>query len=286
MNTDQFHKSRKSGEKVWESMLNQMAEGSGFIGGMLRSFKYFIKKYFLSFVLFGIIGALVAYGIWLFKPKVYEAEMTVSYVHYEKKIYADMLDKLDRLVEFKSYSSLSEILELPDKIVEKIREIKGYNIRKEELRKDLSTEKIPFYILVKVTDISILEQLEPALVQYLDGTEFIQDRLSYMKQKSENELEFLENRLAMVDSLGRFLILQEDKMLSEKTISRMELLEETLAIYSRIQDIKGSLAFNLNIEVLDGFIANDKPYGKGMLYWIAYGLLAGIGLRFIILIFK
>ena len=286
MNSDQLDKSRKSGEKVWAAIQSQVAEGGGFIAAMFQSFKNFVKKYFLSFLLYGILGGLVAGGIWFVKPKIYEAEMTVSYVHYEKKIYADMLDKIDMLVESKNFTLLSQLLDLPEETVGKIRGIKGYNIRKEDLINDLSTEKIPFYILVRVTDIAILDALQPALVQYLDGTDFIQDRLSYMKIKSENELVFLEHRLVMVDSLGRFLILQEDKMLSEKTVSRMELLEETMAIYSKIQSVKGSLAFNLNIEVLDGFIANEKPAGKSILYWIVYGFLAGFGLRFLVLIFK
>lgn len=286
MDSDQLEKSRKSGEKVWLAIQNQVAEGGGFVVAMFASFKVFVKKYFLSFLLFGIVGGLVACAIWFVKPKIYEAEMTVSYVHYEKKIYADMLEKLNMLIESKSYNSLTRLLNLPEEVVTKLHGIKGYNIRNEDLVDDLSTEKIPFYIKVEVTEISILDALQPAIVQYLDGSEFIQDRLSYMKLKSEDELKFLEHRLAMVDSLGRFLILQEDKMLSEKTVSRMELLEETMAIYSKIQEVKGSLAFNLNIEVLDGFIANDKPSGKGLAYWIVYGFLIGLGLRFLVLIFN
>lgn len=281
-----MEKSRQSGAKVWNAIQNQVAEGGGFISAMFGSFKNFIKKYFFSFLLFGIFGSLVAAGIWFFKPKVYEAEMTVSYVHYEKKIYADMLEKLDMLVESKSYTSLSNLLGLPEEMVSKLRGIKGYNIRNEDLVEDLSTEKIPFYITVEVTDILILDALQSAIVNYLDSSEFIQNRLEYMQQKAEDELDFLEHRLAMVDSLGRFLILQEDKMLSEKTVSRMELLEETMTIYSKIQEVKGSLAFNLNIEVLDGFIANEKPSGKSILFWIVYGFVVGVGLRFLVLIFK
>lgn len=286
MKSDQLEKSRQSGKNVWFAIQNQIAEGGGFISAMFGSFRDFVKKYFVSFVLFGVLGGAVAAGIWFLKPKVYEAEMTVSYVHYEKKIYADMLEKLDRLIESKSYTSLAEILDLPVETVEKLKSIKGYNIRKEDLTGDLSTEKIPFYISAKVTDIDVLDALQPAIVNYLDGSEFIQNRLNYMKQKSEDELKFLEQRLEIVDSLSRFLILQEDKMLSEKTVSRMELLEETLAIYSKIQEVKGSLTFNQNIEVLDGFIANDKPSGKSVTFWILYGFLAGIGLRFLVLIFK
>ncbi len=286
MGSDQLKQSRNSGEKVWVAIQNQLAEGGGFLAAMFQSFKLFVKKQFMTFLIFGIIGSGLATAWWAIKPKVYEAEMTVSYVHYEKKIYADMLEKLNQLIESKSYTSLSQLLDLPEASFGKLRGIKAYNIRKEELTKDLSTEKIPFYIIVQVTDLDILSDLEPALVQYLDGTDFIQDRLAYMKNKSENELIFLENRLATVDSLSRMLVIQDDKMLSEKAVTRMELLQETLTVYSRIQEVQGSLAFNLNIEVLDGFIANEKPSGKGMFFWMLYGFLAGLGIRLLVLIFK
>ena len=267
-------------------MLSQMAEGGGFLVAMLQSFKLFVKKYFVSFLLFGIVGASAATGYWFLKPAVYEAEMTVSYVHYEKKIYADMVEKLDLLVDSKGYSTLSQILSLPIEAAEELKSIKGYNIRNEELVDDLSTEKIPFYIIVRVTNNQVLDDLEPAIVKYLDGTKFIQDRVTYMKQKSEKELVFLTNRLAIVDSLSRILLEQNNKFMSEKSLTRMDLLQEALEIYLKIQEVEGSLAFNKNIEVLDGFIANERPVGKGLATLIIYGFIGGLVLRFLVLIFS
>lgn len=286
MNPGQFDESRKSGKRVWNAIQNQVVEGGGFLSAMFQSFKIFVKKYIVSFIIFGIVGGIIAGAVWFVKPKVYEAEMTVSYVHYEKKIYADMLVKLDMLIKSNSTYTLSQLLMLPEETVGKLRSIKSYNIRREDLAEDLSTEKIPFYIVARLTDLSVLESLQTALVQYLNGTEFIQNRLAFMKQKSERELEFLKARLEMVDSLSQFLSIQEDKVISEKTVSRMELLEETMAIYSKIQEVEGSLAFNLNIEVLDGFIANEKPAGKGLTTWIMYGFALGFAIRFLILIFR
>jgi hypothetical protein len=286
MKEEELKSHREEGIKVWQAVLNQMAEGTGFLHAMLISFRHFIKKQFFSFLIYAIIGGLIAGAIWYVKPKVYEAGMTVSYIHYEKKIYADMLAKLDRLATSKSSKALSSLLDIPEDVTSNLASIRGYNIRGEELTEDLSTERIPFYINVKVLDVEILPELQSAIVNYLDGTDFIQDRLNYMRQKSEDELRFLELRLSVVDSLSKILFLKEDKMLGEKTVTRMELLEETLTLFDKIQEVKGSLAFNHNIEVLDGFVANDKPSGKGMVVWIAYGLLAGIALRFLVLIFS
>ncbi len=60
----------------------QMAEGGGFLSAMFKSFRHFIRKNVLWMLLFGILGAAVAAGYWFLKPQMYQAEVTVSYVHY------------------------------------------------------------------------------------------------------------------------------------------------------------------------------------------------------------
>lgn len=285
MNPDQLNGSREAGRKVWESLQAQMAEGNGFLTAMFRSFRQFVRRNILSFVLYGIIAAALSAGYWFLKPRMYEAEMTVSYVHYEKKIYADMLRKLDLLVKSGDYASLGKLLDLPEAAVRKLRSIAGYNIRNEDLTADLSTEKIPFYIKVEVTDLDVLEPLQPALVSYLNDTPFIQDRLNYMLEKSRQDLIFLERRLSIVDSLSSMLIIRQDGINDEKAITRMELLQEALTLHDRIQQVKGSMEFNLNIEVLDRFIPSDNPAGNNLKYFIVYGFLAGIGLRLLVKMF-
>ena len=286
MNPDQLKASREEGRKVWEALQAQMAEGNGFLGAMFKSFRLFVRRHFLSFLIYGIVAAMVSAGLWYIKPRVFEAEMTVSYVHYEKKIYADMLRKLDQLVNTNDYRTLARLLDLPEDSVKKIRYVGGFNIRNEDLTGDLSTEKIPFYIKVRVTDLGILAQLQKALVNYLNNTEFIQQRLDYMRRKSLDDLTFLNHRLAIADSLSSILIIPTESMKDEKAITRMELLQEAMTLHDKIESVKGSLEFNQNIEVLDGFVPTEKSVGKGMRYWIFYGFLAGLGVRFLVLIFR
>ncbi len=286
MDADQLNDSRETGKKVWESLLLQMAEGSGFLAAMFKSFRLFVKRNILSFLIFGLVAAAIGAGIWLLKPKVYEAEMTVSYVHYEKKIYADMLRKLDMLIKSGDEEALAELLLLPAENVRKIRSVEGLNIRNEDLTADLSTEKIPFYIKVGVTDLKVLKPLQPALVGYLNNTSFIQDRLNYMLRKSQQDLVFLERRLEVVDSLSNQLIIRKEGINDEKTITRMEMLQEALALHDRIQQVKGSMEFNLNIEVLDGFVPSENPAGRGLKNYILYGFLAGLALRLMVKFFS
>jgi hypothetical protein len=286
MDPEQLNQSRETGKKVWEALQSQMAEGNGFLAAMILSFRRFVRKNILSFILYGIIAAAVATGLYFLKPRVYEAEMTVAYVHYEKKIYADMLRKLDMLVKSGDYATLGNLLGLPEPSARQIRSVAGYNIRNEDLTKDLSTEKIPFYIRVGVRDLDVLEPLQAGLVSYLNNTPFIQDRLEYMLDKSRNDLAFMERRLAVVDSLSSLLIIRKEGINDEKAITRMELLQEALTLHDRIQQVKGSMKFNLNIEVLDRFIPSENPEGKSLKFFLVYGFLAGLALRLLVIMFR
>jgi hypothetical protein len=107
-----------------------------------------------------------------------------------------------------------------------------------------------------------------------------------MQKKNEDELQFLQKRLASVDSLSMILTIKNEDVSDKETTKRIELIQETLSIYDRMQIIKGALAFNKNIEVLDGFVATEKPTGKSLIFWIVYGFLIGLGLRLLALIFK
>ena len=286
MQQDNTKQSRETGARIWESLAHQMAEAGGFFGSMFSSFKTFVKKYFWSLLILALLGAVAGGSGWWLKPTYYKADMTVSYVHYEKKIYADMLVKLNSLLQQGEFAELSGILEMQEEELVNVLYINAYNIRKEPLTEDLSTEKIPFYIEVGVKEPSVLPRLQQALVDYLDHPEFIQSRLNYMYKKTEEELEFLKHRLAVADSLSKMYIITNEGVNDDKAITRKELLDETMAIYARMQEVKGLQAFNINIEVLDGFIAIENKAGKGLLTYLLYGFLIGIGVRLLLLLFR
>ncbi len=284
MESNQDHNARESGEKVWESFQNQLGEAKGFFGAMYTSFKGFVKRQLLFILVFGVLFAALSTAWFYMQPKVFEAEMTLSYVHLEKKIYADMLAKLDQLAANEMHEVLSELLALDLNEASDLVGIKSFNIKDEVLTEDISTEKIPFYIRVQVKDLDMLDELEEGLVHYLNNGRFVKERLNYMKEKSVKELAFLNQRLDIADSLSRMIILKSSAN-DEKTITRVELLEETMLIYKRIQDVEGGLRFNVNIEVMDGFIANNKPMGKGLYYYLLYGFLLGMAIRLVLLVF-
>lgn len=286
MSPEQINDARETGRKVWESLRLQMAEAGGFFSAMVSTFRLFTRRYLLSLLIAGAIAAALSAAAWFVKPRSYESEMTLSYVHFEKKIYADMIRKLNLLAGSGSHASLAAILGMPEEKVSMIRSIGAYNIRNEDLSQDLSTEKVPFYIRARVADISILPELQTAIVNYLNSPDYIRDRVGYMRKKSLEDLAFYQRRMDVADSLSSLMIIRKEGINDEKAITRLELLQEVLTLHDRIQHTKGSLEFNQNIEVLDGFVPAGRATGSGLITWIIYGFLAGLGLRWLVLLFR
>ncbi len=273
------------GRKVWEEVSNQVAELRGFIRAALSSAGRLIGSRWLSLSVFALLGALIALGIWKLKPPVYEADMTVSYQLYEKKIYADMIAKLNELIKQNNHVSLAELLNWDLSSAQKVIHLKTYNIKREPLQHDLSTERIPFYISAGVSDPAVFEPLQSALVNYLNGTPYITERLSFMEKQHEERYRFLSERIQMNDSVSRFILSGIQLSGHEASASALvELQRENLELQKLLAETKGSIRFNVNIEVLDSFVATNGKPGRSLQGFLLYGALIGLGVRFLVLL--
>ena len=127
MDNNSFQESKREGKKTWLALESQWAEAVGFFGAMLNSFIRVLRNQFFGFLLFAIVFGLLGgvYG-WI-KKDVYHSQMTVSYAQLEKKIYGDMLFKLDQLIKSKQYNSLAFLLGMSEKQVTEIKKIDGLN---------------------------------------------------------------------------------------------------------------------------------------------------------------
>ena len=185
------------------------------------------------------------------KKNIFRAEMTVSYAQLEKKIYGDMLFKLNQLLDSKQYASLSEKLNMTEEQIAQIHSIEGINIHNQPLVKDISVEKVPFYIVVEVYDIAVLPQLQKSLVKYLSDSDFINERLLLNERNYKNEVIHMKNQMVYMDSLKMLLLRDCSNLDADAVINLEKLNKDQNEIFGRIRDLEAALQFNKNIEVMD-----------------------------------
>jgi hypothetical protein len=286
MEKQAFSESKNEGRKVWFALEKQWAEAMGFFGAMLYSLIWTIKKHLVGLILFAIIFGAIGGALSFVKKQVYYSEMTVSYAQLEKKIYGDMLFKLNQLVSSKQYESLAKLLKLDVNQVSKIHSIDSKNIHNQPLVNDISVEKVPFYITVEVYNQEVLKELQKALVNYLSVSGFVHERLLLNERNYTNEIIHMKNQMIYMDSLKVLLLRDCSNLDADAVINLEKLNKEQNGIFGRIRDLEAALQFNKNIEVMDGFIAQKIPFSKIVMKYILLGMITGICIRIFLLIIK
>ena len=274
---------RREGARVWAALSSQMNEGAGFLSAMWSGWMRFLRRHALGLFLAGLTGAAAGAGWALLQTPPVRAEMTVSYAQMEKKIYADMLQKLDQLRKAGQFGELAAILHLSEDTVRRIRLIDSRNIRQEPLTGDISTEKVPFYVIVGVDDPTILPALQEALVNYLSEPPSVKDRMKLNEQNYLGEIAMLERQMAYLDTLKGMLLKKEQ---DAGTVTGLTSLHKSQTeLFSRLRDLRGALRFNRNIEVLDGFVGHGTPWSDRILTFVLLGFGAGIAAWCVRLVF-
>ncbi len=286
MDNNSIKKSKEEGKRTWKALENQWAEAVGFFSAMFQSFVSGFKKQFLGFLLFAVIFGIVGGVFSWFKKDIYHSQMTVSYAQLEKKIYGDMLFKLNQLVQNEQYNELSVLLDLPVEQSQDIKSIKGINIHNQELTTDLSVEKVPFYIVVEVYNRDVLDDLENSIVDYLSHSAFVKERLDLNARNYKKEIEHLTNQLAYMDSL-KVLLMSDCADLDGDVVENLNKLNESQnVIFGKIRDYNAALQFNKNIEIMDAFIAQHQSKSKLVIFYVLMGMAIGVGFRLVYLIFR
>lgn len=276
---------QQEGRKTWEAFKDQANEASGFFSAMIYSIIRFLKKNILKALVLAVIGGAAGWSLAYLQKPGYEAQMTLSYAHLEKKIYADMINKLNVLIQNGQVSDLVALLEWEEEKVRKIKRIDSKNIHYQPLIQDISTEKVPFYIVVEVSDYQLLSELEQKIISYLNSSSFVQERLAHNKSNLINEITFLKSQIENLQSLQEKYNMQENK--GSEWLANMErLTQDEYSYFKQLRELESGLKFNYNLEVLDPFVPQKTSTKDTYLKHIASGVGAGLLLSLFIPLFR
>lgn len=269
-----YNRSREEGRNVWAALSAQAGEGAGFLGAMAGSLLRFLHRNLAGMLIAGIILGGAGAGYMLLQRHTVHASMTLSYSQLEKKIYADMLDKLEQLRSAGQYAAMASVLGIPESQARAIAKIDSRNINNEPLTGDLSTQKVPFYVTVDVYDASLLPALQEALVTYVNEPVYVKGRLKLNEQNYLGEIAMLEKQMADLDTLRSRLAATRDP--DAGTVTAMNTLNKSRGeMFARLRDLRGALQYNKNIEVLDGFVGCETPVTGRIVKFFLAGFAAG-----------
>lgn len=252
-------------------------------------FQSMIEKKYLVIslsIIFLIIG-LVRYQK---STPYFETKATFYYIELNKKIYGEMLDKINVLAETKSYKLLSQKLNISEKEASGILAIKGLNIANSPLSEDITEVKVPFYIQIKILDRNIADKVLYGLEFYLNsnrvGKEIIENNIVKLKRR----IVFLDAELQKIDSLrlAYNYYLTQTNINSNKLVNNLsikDIFKKSEEVFIERNDLELTLKNYKSVHILDNFIVPDAPTKLSLIVEIVKFLIIGILISILLSVF-
>ena len=242
-----------------------------FIAFIRRSLLFIWNALARNAVLAIIVFLLVLAAGYFYQSKVpayYQSEMVCVYNHLHKKTYGEMVQRLDLLVQSRSFDQVASILQLSPEEASSIVGFEAKNVVGSALYEDFSGERTPMYFTLKTKNRSIFPKVQEALVNYLNNTPYQLKRTAFEKLKATKKIDFLRASIQQIDSVihgYNALLERSDSAKGFSNIAALFSYKDQLE--DKLLENRKSLELSESVEVIYGFAPSDNPVKKGQISW-------------------
>lgn len=243
------------------------------------------KYWKLSFglmVLFGLLQIARLYG----ESQEFEMTSTFVYGDLHPKVFGDMIAKANTLIANRETEQVSQLLALKPSQVGRISSIKVADSRGKSLVDNYTMNKEPMIITVKMSAPIPGDSLQTAINTYLNSNPFSAKRLDMKKRLLTEELSFINNKQATIDSVLKRLYEVPPTQAANPDLGAIniensegknayDLLRFSRELVQRKADIENSLVQVENVFAIDNFIVLPSArFSLGSI--IKKGIIGGI----------
>lgn len=161
--------------------------------------------------------------------KVVEYRMSCIYNDNNSRIFGEMLNHLDLMLENKSYRPAAGLLGVSENDITKVVSIKGKTVALGRLEEDYSLNKTPFYIDVELLDTAVKASLENGLLNYLNNNELSVRTTARQRAKWNTRATFYQQQLQKLDSLKE--VIRQSYLLGSNQIEMSQQNNSVVDIY-------------------------------------------------------
>jgi hypothetical protein len=249
-----------------------------------RSISFFKKNKWV-FLSAAVVGLLLGYLRYRSLPVVYKSRMVMHSFILTNQNDKQIAASWDAVLKSGDYAAITSTFDLDENILKKVKQIKAEEIQK------IFTPNNPngFTIEVLVTDNSILEQLQKAIVYAFNNSDYVKDRLAAKRARLLELIDKTGLELKKLDSTKKMV----ENILSGKASSPSSLIidasnmnRQSIDMNEKLLSFKEDLKFSNAVEVLHGFTKFKNPAGPNLYVWLFLGLISGLSIAYIIALFR
>lgn len=220
-----------------------------------------IKKNWLTILLVALLltGGQV-YRIRTYVP-FYESKASFVYTELHKKTYGEMIDQLNQQVQSRSYNTVAGTLHIPVEQAQHILSIEALNMYGSTLSEDITTDKSPFYIRVKVSDKNAFKELSSKIGLYLNSNPYYMAMLQRKQTSLKTEIDQLSHELRLLDSIKYQYIRSNGATgpAGTEPFNPVLLFDKSIDIAKAITEKQSALNRTQSVELLNDFMVAQSP---------------------------
>lgn len=307
--------------KLFQAIGNGFSNLGRWIIGLIVRFRRTTLKYkylLIVFTLLGVVGGVVLNK--MSKPY-YKTSMLMSSEYFNSRLIDNSLEKLNGLCQEEDRKGLASVLKIKPEVAKNIRAFDYEPLVSEQDKVDVEVlkqklgelkvkdqditlvinqiqieNKDSYIISVEVFDNTIIENLQDALVDYLQGIPYVKNRI---KINNENQLKYiakLQEDIAQLDSLKAAFNLnlkananRKGETSSNVYVGESGALDPTrvysqgVTLYRQLQRAQEDVELGSDFELIDGFTVFSRPESPGVLKASVYAAVIFLGIGYLLI---
>lgn len=217
-----------------------------------------------------IISAIISFYFLQRNKNVVEVRMSCVFSDNYQKVFGEMLQQVNFHLEQEEYAEAAQLLKIDEQELRKVIEIKGKTLTLGKMEEVYSTNKDPFYVYAKVTDLSVLPLLEQKVLDYLNHNPLSQKSMQRQKEKWQGRIVFYEQQLSKLDSLKDVIrqsyVIQNNQIdLAQQNNSVVDIYKLSDSLSFFLGDIKFYFNNYASVEKIYGFMPVKKSNEKSII---------------------
>lgn len=262
-----------------------------------------------------LVGGLLGLGNYFYTRPFYESNMTLGSTYYRGQLIKNSIENLNSLSAEGNYKTLARALHIPAQQAKHLRSIQIQPIippnvqmvidlyKEDEVSSRhldsllLRNQDTTFQVMVQVYDTTAINNLDSALVNYLKENKYVKKRIEIERTNLISRRAKLLKESGNLDTLKHNIALSyknqaggrsgtNNVILDDKGTNPIEIYREDMRLYDQLLKIERLLYINSEIEIINPFIAFTKPQSGTLESNVIKGILAGLALALLLILFK
>jgi len=247
---------------------------------LLERMVLFFRRFGGIFIVAAITGILLGCLVYFTSSKIYRSRMILhsSYLTNEEQI--EIVDSWNELLKRNERVTLGHILNCDESLLNDVTSMEGADI----LKNYSATNPNGFYIDAKVKNNSILPQLQKAILDGLNNTEFVKQKLASRKENLKELIDKLSIEIKKLDSVKSEI----ENIISNKERNSSTLMLDVTGVNRQLIDMnekllsyREELKFASGVQVVQGLVPMNTPVSISLKVMILLGLILCVSIAYL-----